>query len=462
MATSFRVYHREDKKEVSEKMINKRKNNTKDSLLSKFVGNTGWMMFRNIYSMLISLVVGSLSARFLGPSNYGLLNYGSSIIAFFTTVSKLGMDSVVVAEMARTPQKEDTYLGSALVMRFVTSVLSFFAIWGMVAILEPNNKLLQIVTILQAIAIIFQSTEVLYFWFQERLEMKYVTIAGIAALTATAVWRILLLANSATVVWFALSSSISALVCGVAIVLFFVWKARLRIRFCLSDAKFILSHSYHFIINGLAVTLYTQLDRIMLGKVVSSEAVGYYAAASTLAVMWEFVPTAVVNSARPLLVKEYDKDRDAFLKKFQLLLLGVSFLGVIVSIGMTIGAKLIVFILYGEEYYQAIPALSILIWSTSFAMIGTARGIWIVAERKNQYTKWFTIIGAIVNAVLNALVIPFFGVTGAAFTTLVSQIVVAIISPRFFKETREFTRIFFDSFKLIPEAIGICKRYLHR
>ena len=62
--------------------------NKESSVLKKFVGNTGWMMFRNIYSMLVSLIVGSLSARFLGPSNYGLLTYGNAIIAFFTTVSK--------------------------------------------------------------------------------------------------------------------------------------------------------------------------------------------------------------------------------------------------------------------------------------------------------------------------------------------------------------------------------------
>ena len=264
----------------------------KKSLASKFVGNTGWMMFRNIYSMLISLIVGSLSARYLGPSNYGVLNYGSSIIAFFTTVSKLGMDAVVVAEMTRNPQKEGSYLGSALVMRLLTSVLSFFAICGIVAVLEPDDRLLQVVTMLQAIAIIFQSSEVLYFWFQARLEMKYVTIAAIAALTATGIWRISLLANAASVEWFALSASVSALVCGACTIVFFAKKAKLKLKASIEDSKFILSNSYHFIINGLAVTLYTQIDRIMLGKVVSNEAVGFHAAASTIAVMWEFVPTA--------------------------------------------------------------------------------------------------------------------------------------------------------------------------
>ena len=81
---------------------------------NRFVGNAGWMMLKNIYSMLLSLIVGSLSARFLGPSNYGVLSYGTSIISFFTIVSKLGMDGVVVAEMVKNPEKENTVLGTAL------------------------------------------------------------------------------------------------------------------------------------------------------------------------------------------------------------------------------------------------------------------------------------------------------------------------------------------------------------
>ena len=59
--------------------------------VGKFIGNASWMLFQNIYSMLISIIVGALSARFLGPSNYGLISYGSSLISFFLIASKLGM-----------------------------------------------------------------------------------------------------------------------------------------------------------------------------------------------------------------------------------------------------------------------------------------------------------------------------------------------------------------------------------
>ena len=425
--------------------------NRTPSILKRFVGNTGWMMFRNIYSMLVSLIVGSLSARFLGPSNYGLLTYGNSIITFFSTVSRLGMDSVIVAEIVRKPEKSNIFLGTAFIMRLITSVFSFFAIWGFMLVFEPGNRLLQVVTLLQATAVIFQSTEVFYFWFQAKMEMKYVTLANMAALTVTSMWRISLLAINAGVQWFAMSASISALICGICIIFSFVKRVKLRLKFIWQEGKRILQKSYHFIINGLAVTLYTQLDRIMLGKMVDETAVGLYGAASTLAVMWEFVPSSIMNSANPILLQTYDKDKEKFKMQYQMLLMGITALGVLVGVGFTVFAKLIVFILYGPEYYGAVPALSILIWATSFSMIGTARGIWIIAENKNKYSKYFTMMGAVINATLNFVIIPYWGFTGASLTTLFSEVIVSLIAPACFSQTREFTVLYVTGFKRIPE-----------
>ena len=57
---------------------------------NKFITNTNWLLFKNIYSMLLSLVVGSLSVRYLGPSNYGLIGYGTSLVNLFNAISQLG------------------------------------------------------------------------------------------------------------------------------------------------------------------------------------------------------------------------------------------------------------------------------------------------------------------------------------------------------------------------------------
>ncbi len=250
------------------------------------------------------------------------------------------------------------------------------------------------VTLYQSFALLFQSAEVLYYWFQKKLEMKYVTIATTFALTITAVWRILLLASSATVEWFALSGSVSAFISSITIVYFFS-RDRVSLNVSLTDTKFLLGTGYHYMISGLAVTVYTQIDRIMLGNFSGPQEVGYYSAAMTLAVMWQFIPQAMINSSRPLLIMKHSENNDRFIHSFQKLLLIVTLLGVGVSICFQIFGGICINILFGEGYVPAKPMLSVLIWSTSFAMIGVARSIWISAEKLNKYPKYMTVLGAI-------------------------------------------------------------------
>lgn len=194
----------------------------------------------------------------------------------------------------------------------------------------------------------------------------------------------------------------------------------------------------------------------MLGKIVSSESVGFYTAAMNIAIMWEFVPQALINTARPAIADLKTKNKSSYEEKYKLLLLAISIMGIIVSVGFMLFGKLIIYILYGKSYAPAIPALWILIWSTSFSMIGTARVIWLVAE--NKYEKYCVMVGAVINVILNALFIPHWGMIGASITTLISQFVVALITPYLFKEIRPFAKLYWDSFKCIPQLLKVVKQ----
>ena len=169
-----------------------------------------------------------------------------------------------------------------------------------------------------------------------------------------------------------------------------------------------------------------------------------------------------MRSARPLIIKQREANREEYIRRFQYLLLGITLLSVTVGIGISLFGKFIVWFLYGESYLEAARPLSILIWSTGFAMIGTARGIWIVAEGHNRYVKYYVFIGAIINFVMNLAVIPFFGITGAAVTTLISQIVVALLSPLLFKQTRPFVVCYFQAFKWLPELVKMAVSAIRR
>lgn len=407
---------------------------------NKVAKNTIWMISERIIQMLISLIVGSLSARYLGPSNYGLINYGTSIISLFLSITKLGLENVIIKEYIENKDKNGEIVGTALGMRMIASLISIILIMILIMILKPNQILIQIVTILQAISLIFQSYEVIDYWFQSQLKSKYVSITKTIAYIVVAIYKIYLLATGKSVIWFALSLTIDYGLIFIILIIQYKKSKGQKLKFSLETSKNVIKKSYHFIISGMFVTLYTQMDKIMIGSILNETQVGLYSAATTICTLWAFIPEAIINSMRPTIYESNKNNTENYLKKLRLLYCIIFWMGILFSLGITLFSKYIILILYGKNYLTARTSLIIAVWYTTFAYLGTARGIWVVCEEKNKYAKKYVIIGAIINLVLNSILIPKFGIEGAAFATLISQFSVAFVAPMLYKETRISTK----------------------
>ena len=139
---------------------------------SAFIKNTGWIILAQVYQILLSLVIGVISARYLGPSNYGTLNYAAAYISFFTTVCSLGLGGVAVKEMIDNRHNEGVILGTSIAMRFIAGVLSLAAVYIIVAVLNPGDKILLTVAFLQSLALLFNAFHIIDTWYQSYLRSK--------------------------------------------------------------------------------------------------------------------------------------------------------------------------------------------------------------------------------------------------------------------------------------------------
>ena len=92
-------------------------------LKNRVVKNASWLIAGRIYHMLLAFVVGLLTARYLGPSNFGLVNYAATYTSFFASFCTLGINSVIVKNFVDHPDEEGETVGSAIVLRTVSSVL---------------------------------------------------------------------------------------------------------------------------------------------------------------------------------------------------------------------------------------------------------------------------------------------------------------------------------------------------
>ena len=403
---------------------------------SASVKNAGWLVFGRIGQMVISLVVGLLTARYLGPANYGLINYATAYTAFFMAFCTLGINSVLVKEFIDNPREEGKIIGSTLLLRGISSVLSAIIIVCLVSILDAGERTTIVVTALCSIGLVFNVFETFNYWFQSRLQSKVTAIVLLVGYIFTSIYKVVLLILQMSVEFFAFSTSLDYIIVGILLLLCYKKYGGGRLRFSKSTSTRILSKSVHFILPSVMVTIYGYVDKFMLKQMLSETEVGYYATATAVCGMWAFVLTAIIDSMYPSIMEAHKNDTTLYEKKNRQLYAIVFYFAVAVSTVFCLFGRYIVLLLYGEKYMPAVAPLRVVTWYTAFSYLGVARNAWIVCEDRQRYLKYIYVFAAICNVILNCIFIPLWGATGAAAASLITQMLTTIVVPFFIKNLR--------------------------
>ncbi len=415
---------------------------------SKEVKNTTWLIGGRVIQMILSFFVSILTARYLGPSNYGLISYAGAYVAFFTSLCTLGINYVIIKDFVDFPEEQGAAIGTAIAMRVISGFLSIVMIALLVGIVDKDEGLTIKVTLLCSVALIFQVFDTLNYWFQLKFQSKFSAIAALIAYIATSIYRVFLLMMKSNVLWFAFASSIDFIV--LAIVLYYYYKRESgpKLSISLTKGKALLKKSYHYILSGMMVAIYAQTDKFMLKQMMDETTVGYYSLAATLNTIWVFVLTAIIDSMYPTIMKSYKTNKAQFEKRNRQLYAIIIYISAITALCFMIFGNLIISIMYGDAYLPAVVPLGIIAWHTIFSYLGVARNVWIVCEDQQKYLKYMYMAAAIINVTLNFCFIPLWGASGAAAASLLTQICTSIILPFFIKGMRPNVRLMVDAFLL--------------
>ena len=151
--------------------------NLKSLLKNRTIRNTSWIIGGKVVYMLLSFVVGVFTANYLGPSNQGLIDYAQAFTVFFYSVCTLGISSIIVKNFIDNPDEQGQTLGTALVLRLISSLISMLLIIGIVVAIDYGEKTTIIVVMLVSTSVCFQVVDAFNEWFQNRLQSKYSSIA---------------------------------------------------------------------------------------------------------------------------------------------------------------------------------------------------------------------------------------------------------------------------------------------
>lgn len=405
--------------------------------VKQVVNNAKWIIVCKIVQSVLQLFIGMLCARYLGPSNYGLINYASSIVAFVTPVMKLGFDSILVRELINSPEKEGEVMGTSLVLNVASGFLCMLGVFSFVSVANYGEPTVILVCVLYSTSLVFLALEMVQYWFQYKLLSKYTSVIMLASYVVVSAYRIFLLMTSKSVYWFALTNSLDYALIGVSLIFIYNKKAEGKLTFSFARAKKMLNGGKHYILASLMVVVIQSTDHIMLTNMISEEENGYYSAAITCATMLQFVYIAIVDSFRPLILTNKKDNEELYKLNVSRLYCVVFYPAVLQCAAFALFAGLIVNILYGPDYHDTVLILQILVWYFIFSLMGVVRNVWILAEEKQKYLWGINLTGALFNIVLNFITIPLWGACGAALASLVTQFFTNFILGFIFPPLRE-------------------------
>lgn len=408
--------------------------------LHSILHNMGWLFFDKFVRMGAGLFVGAWVARYLGPEQFGEFNFSIAFAALFGIVAGLGLDGVIVRELVKDPSRQDELLGSAFVLRLWGSAITLLSSLIVIVLMHGHDALLLWLVALASAAYVFQSLNVIDFFFQSQVRSKYTVFAANAAFVLMTILKIALIIIRARLLAFAWATLGEAILTAAFLVIAYRHN-HYQIRkwsFDTGIARELMKESWPLLFASLAAMLYMRLDVVMLQQMVGAREVGIYAAATRISEVWYFLPTVIVSSVSPSIINCHRLSPILYIGRIRRLYFLMTWLAVGLSLPISLFSGWIVKFLYGHQFEASGPVLAVHLWASVAVFLGVASSQHLLVENLQRISFYRTLIGAACNIMLNLVLIPRLGAMGAAIATLVSYSF-ATFSMVFFRATRSHT-----------------------
>lgn len=389
---------------------------------SSSLANGGWILVDKVLRQGLVVLVGAWVARHLGPARYGDLAYVVALLAFFQTLGMLGLDTLLVRDIARDRAAAPALLGTALALRLGAGTAAWVGAVVAMALLQGASQPGVLLAALAGGLLVFQSADVVELWFQSQGQSRRALAGRWWAYLAAAALRVALVLADAPLWAFAAVLTIEAGLCALGLALAYrrapagaswFWEA--------ARARELLRESWPFLLGGLSVVTYIRIDQLMLRQMLGSSELGLYAALLPLSQAAQFVPMSLVPALAPLVAQRKAQGERAYedelLRVFRLF----GALGLAVSLAIALLGPWIVPLLYGPAYRAAVPVLTVHAFTNFFVFQGVAQSLWVTNERAGPIAMAKTLVGALTAVAANWILLPRLGILGAAWSSVAAQ-----------------------------------------
>ena len=335
----------------------------------RYLKNTSWMMAERLLRIISGLLVGLWIARFLGPEQFGILSYVLAFAALFGGISKLGLDGIVVRSLVNYPDKHASYLGTAFWLKICGS-LGAMALMLAILPFTSNDARTNVFILIIAAGMVFQSFEVVDFYFQSQVRARTVSICKATQLAISSCAKIYMVISSAELLYFVVIVFFDCFVLALCYVLAFKHSNNRMFyaHFDLGTARELLRASWPLMFSAIVVTVYMKIDQIMVKEILGEYEVGIYSAAVKLSEVFYFLPVIVCSSLFPAIIEAKQRGDKIYLERLEKLYKLMFWLALAIALPMSIAGEDLVVMLFGEEFAEAGPVFAIHIWASIFVL----------------------------------------------------------------------------------------------
>lgn len=399
------------------------------SELHTVLSNSGWLMADRLLRMALAVLVGAWVARHLGPSGYGELAYGIALVAVWQALATLGLDSVLVRDLAREPVERHRLLGSALRLRLVGGLAGWIGTAVCAAVLRPGDDTALLIAVVLGAGLLFQASDIVDLWFQSQSRSKATVVPRLMTYCFASLVRIGLILTDAPLGLFAAAVLLEGALAALALrIAYRTHPTSAAWQWDRDRAVAMLRESWPFMLAGLSVIVYARIDQIVLRALSSQHELGLYSAILPFSQAWQIIPMTLCASALPRISLLRDQDPERYRHRLLQLFSAMLWLGLLVASVTAIAAPWLVGRLLGADYEGSVTALRWHACSNVFVFLGVAQSVAIVSDRTSRIALIRTLFGAAVSVSMNLALVPRWGAVGAAWSAIVACFCAAVLS----------------------------------
>lgn len=406
----------------------------------KYAGNVSWMFLGYVVRIGAKFLVGIYIARYLGASDYGLYSYAMSFALTFEVLVKLGFRDIVIREIAGGMQDNGTVISTVLVLKVGGALLGMLLTFVSSVIFNTSYE--TTLVLIASLFLLFETFDVLDYLFQSKVLAKYTVRASIVSTVIASVIKFAFIMLELPLIYFVATFALEALLYSACLYFYFrkYFRLRLRLRTGYLTSKMALElfrDSWPLAVAMAVTTVNGSIDKVMVKNMLDSTALGYYAVGMRLYGSLSYVPFAICATLFPAIINARKQGNALYAQRMKELYMLMFWMATALALTLVFFAEEIVITLFTEEFRGAIKVLQISAYTMIPLFMGSALNKYLVAEKLTRINIVRSTFAVITNLGLNLLLIPRYGIEGAAIATLVAGTISVIIVPGCIASTRQ-------------------------